>query len=313
MSRTGPGVTALGDLGLAALGSLAAVSALGFLYRALLPYEAAATAAFGVAGAWGLRRAWSHLPRFVGAWLDAGVVLTVTLVAVLATVANHGVALLVLRWPEVVALGLLATVLGTAVASLAYTHHRLAADVAAQADRVAAMRRSALQSRLIALSAQINPHFLFNTLNTLAELVHEDEDRAEDMITDLAAMMRYALRSSASRVTLAEELAVVRRLLRIEAERLQDRLIWSVEADDGALDAEIPGLLVQPLVENAVKHGVASRPEGGTVTVRAIREDDRVVVVVHDDGPGLPDEVAGALEASGRGTEGGRRWPGELR
>ena len=134
--------------------------------------------------------------------------------------------------------------------------------MALQATHLATHQRLALESRLAALSAQINPHFLFNTLNTLAELIHQDEDRAEDLVTDLAAMMRYALQSSAGRVPLTEELEVVRKLLRIQQVRLGDWLRWTVEDSVGLSDVLIPGLLVQPLVENAVRHAIRA-PSGG--------------------------------------------------
>lgn len=281
--------------------------ALGYLHREAQPWTALACSMVALAGAGALRSVWSSLPDYVSAWLDGGLLVTGALSAALATATTNGGAYLLFRWPEIAALCALTALAGTATATLAYTHRRLALEVAAQADRMAALQQRALESRLSALSAQINPHFLFNTLNTLAEVVHEDEDRAEDLITDLSGMMRHALRSSATRVPLAEELDVVRRMLRLEAARLGPRLVWTVDTDPEAATVPIPGLLVQPLVENAVRHGVAARAEGGRVAVSARRLADRVQIVIEDDGPGLRPETDAILtgaDSSGGGTAG---------
>jgi LytS/YehU family sensor histidine kinase len=272
-----------------------ALAALGLLHEDLQPVRAVVCGGLGAAAALTLRPAWTALPPFVSRWLNTGVAVVAALTAAAATGLSLGPAYLVLRWQEVSLLGGAAGLLGVAVATLAYTHHRLATEVALQAARLAESQRLALESRLAALSAQINPHFLFNTLNTLAELIHEDEDRAEDLVTDLAAMMRYALESSAGRVPLTDELDVVRKLLRIEQARLGDRLRWTVEATGDLSDVLIPGLLVQPLVENAVRHAIATRLEGGRVDVTATRDGRTVRVVVADDGPGLPPSVSAAL------------------
>ncbi|MCB9762798.1 MAG: histidine kinase [Alphaproteobacteria bacterium] len=288
-----------------AVGAGLALAALGVLHHQLLPAQALVVGALAAGSLAVVRAPWAHLPPWIGAWLDLGVVVAAALLASAGHGLTFGLAFVVLRGPE---LGLLTgAALGVAVATtgLAYTHLRLAAEVEAQARRLAELERAALRSRLSVLSAQINPHFLFNTLNTLAELVHEDEDAAEDMVTDLAAMMRTALRSSTALVPLREELDLVRRLLRIEAARFGDRLDWAIEGEDAPV--QVPGLLIQPLVENAVKHAVAPRPEGGAVRVSVSIVDDRVLVRITDDGPGLPPEVAAELAAgslSMRGTEG---------
>jgi sensor histidine kinase YesM len=246
-----------------------------------------------------VRRIWWDLPGFVTSWLDVGVLVVGVLVICATTGFTNGVPFAVLRWPRAVALLSAAGLLSTAIAGLAYTHRRLEVEVREGAERLAEARRRALESRLTALSAQINPHFLFNTLNTLAEVVHEDEDEAEDLVADLAAMMRYALDSSATRVPLEKEFDMVRRLLRIESARLQERLSWTLELDPSVKSARIPGLLIQPIVENAVQHGVARHAVGGRVSVRAKRVDGeegpRLHIVVEDDGPGLPDAVKETL------------------
>jgi histidine kinase len=144
--------------------------------------------------------------------------------------------------------------------------------------RLAEIRRLQMEvaarvAQLSALNAQINPHFLFNALNTLRALIPEDPARARDLVTELAELMRYALQAgSRERVPLAEELAVVEAYLRLESARFEDRLRWTMDASDGAGAALIPPMVLQSLVENAVKHGIATRPEGGSVALTACRE-----------------------------------------
>ncbi len=171
---------------------------------------------------------------------------------------------------------------------MAHTHQRLAIEVRGASERLALAQKRALESRRATMSAQINPHFLLHTRNTLAGVVHEDEDQAEDLVTDLASMMRYVLDHSARRVPLRDEFDVVR-LLRIEHARLGERLAFELHLDPAAADLPVPGLLAQPLVENVVQHGVAGRVDGGTVRVSADRRGDAVEIVVEDDGPGVPE------------------------
>jgi len=127
------------------------------------------------------------------------------------------------------------------------------------------------RARLDALQASIRPHFLFNALNTIASLVHGKPDQAEQATLDLSDLLRTGLKSGA-RHSLAEELELIRGYLRLEALRLGERLEvdWGL-ADDLPLEQELPALLIQPLVENAVVHGIARLPEGGRLSIRAQR------------------------------------------
>ncbi|WP_376695669.1 sensor histidine kinase [Wenzhouxiangella sp. EGI_FJ10305] len=124
------------------------------------------------------------------------------------------------------------------------------------------------RARLDALQASIRPHFLFNSLNTIASLVHDKPDQAEQATLDLSDLLRTGLRSGATQ-SLADELELVRGYLRLEALRLGERLNvdWDL-ADDLPLDHELPALLIQPLVENAIVHGISRLPGGGTLSIR---------------------------------------------
>ncbi|MCB9692433.1 MAG: histidine kinase [Alphaproteobacteria bacterium] len=282
-------------IALAALAALLASGSLLVLHGELRPASALGVTllAGGVLAA--MRPVWSDLPGFVTVWLDGGVIVVATLLGTASTGLVVGLPYAVLKAPVTVPLIASGAMLGVLLGGLAWTHRRLEQRVRATTLHLTEARQLALESRLAALSAQINPHFLFNTLNTLAEVVHEDADEAEALVTDLARMMRYALEASGERVPLREEADVLTRLLRLESARLGERLRWTVEIDPEVAEARVPGLLVQPLVENAVQHAVASRVEGGTVGVRAARRDDRLVVVVSDDGPGLPEAVRDGL------------------
>lgn len=133
--------------------------------------------------------------------------------------------------------------------------------------------RAEAGARLDALQARIRPHFLFNSLNTIANLVRTRPDEAEQSVLDLSDLLRTGLRTGGSH-TLGEELDLVRGYLRIESQRLRERLRIDWEIDDSLpLDVSIPALLVQPLVENAVVHGIAHLPDGGTLRIRAGRTD----------------------------------------
>jgi two-component system sensor histidine kinase AlgZ len=145
-------------------------------------------------------------------------------------------------------------------------------------------------ARLAELQSRIRPHFLFNTLNSAIALVRVDPARAEEVLEDLSELFRVALTESGRRVTLGEEVELARRYLAIETVRFGARLRvqWDVEAAVEA--AEVPPLMLQPLVENAVKHGVEPAPEGGEIRIRARRKGDSAVITVTNtvDGASVP-------------------------
>ncbi len=143
----------------------------------------------------------------------------------------------------------------------------------------------ARDAQLDALNAQIQPHFLFNALNVLRAMIPEDPALARDLVTELSELMRYALMAGRrERVPLAEELAVCESYLKIEAARFEDRLRWTIRADDDVRRALLPPMLLQMLVENAVKHGVAAELAGGEVAVSADLVNGAVRLVVTNPG-----------------------------
>lgn len=141
------------------------------------------------------------------------------------------------------------------------------------------------QSRISALQALIRPHFLFNSMNTIAALTRSDPRRAEEAVEDLADLMRANLGGSRDRVTLEDELEVTAIFQRIEKLRLGDRLEVRWEIDDLPMRALIPSLTIQPLVENAIYHGIESLPAGGEVVLRGRQQGERVVIEIRNPRP----------------------------
>jgi len=162
-----------------------------------------------------------------------------------------------------------------------------------RARAVEQVRAELARAELRALRAQIQPHFLFNTLNTIAALITENPKAAEDTVTRLAEVFRYVLtRSGQEHAPLGEELAFVRDLLAIERLRLGERLRTDEVVESGLEGVPVPALLLQPLVENAVRYGPGSSLAGGTIRLAARREAGRLVLEVEDDGPGFDPEAA---------------------
>jgi signal transduction histidine kinase len=175
-------------------------------------------------------------------------------------------------------------------------------------DRARTREAEAARAELAAIRAHLNPHFLFNLLHALTGLVRADPARAEDALERFGGLLRYVLRLDRERrewVRLDEELAFARAYLDLEKLRLGDRLRVTWDVDDEAPDALVPPFVVQPLVENAVRHGLAPRLAGGALTVRArLDARDRLHVEVADDGVGAD---PAALDGEGFGLRSVRR------
>ena len=162
------------------------------------------------------------------------------------------------------------------------------------------LKALAQEQALAALKAQVNPHFLFNTLNSISAMVTQDPHESREMIARLAEMLRYAL-DSAKRdlVPLGQEVDFARAYLDLEAHRFSDRLRVHYQIDPAALDVQVPPVVLQPLLENAVKHGIGPSENGGAISLRIAAEDGRLAVSVEDTGVGLngqaPDDGRGGI------------------
>jgi two-component system LytT family sensor kinase len=160
--------------------------------------------------------------------------------------------------------------------------------------RAAQLEARLAEARMQLLKMQLHPHFLFNTLNAISELVHEDPHNAEKMIGGLSHLLRETLEAGMiDAVPLARELDLLDRYTAIQRTRFGDRLDVRVSIEDpAARDALVPILILQPLVENAIRHGIAERARAGRIDVRARRHGQRLVLEVEDDGSGLPQGAA---------------------
>ena len=158
----------------------------------------------------------------------------------------------------------------------------------ARALRAAHLETRLAEARLRTLEAELHPHFLFNTLHAISTLVHTQPESADRMISRLSDLLRITFsRSGAACIPLHEELEFLQKYLEIEQTRFQDRLSVDYDIDPDTLDAEVPRLILQPLVENAIKHGVAPRMGPGTISISSHRDDAGLCLSVRDNGVGL--------------------------
>ena len=162
-------------------------------------------------------------------------------------------------------------------------------------------KRLLLEARLDALQRQINPHFLFNTLNSIASLVRMKPELAREMTVKLANILRALLKDHDAFVPLSEELNFTDDYLDIEVVRFGEKLRVEKEIDPKTLDVLVPSILLQPLIENSIKHGLEPRIHGGTVTLRSRLNGDRAIIEVADDGVGVVPRPVSSLARSGAG------------
>jgi signal transduction histidine kinase len=154
------------------------------------------------------------------------------------------------------------------------------------------------EAQLEALQRQLHPHFLFNTLNTIATLMHRDVQAADEMLVQLSDLLRLTLdRVGTQQVPLTDEVDFLRKYLEIEQRRFGDRLQVHIDVDANVLDAPVPNLILQPLVENALRHGIGPKVAGGRVDVSARPEGGNLVLTVRDNGVGLSPDKLNALHS----------------
>lgn len=245
-----------------------------------------------------MRRRWLHMP-LRQAWLRlfAGIALT----AMVQSAVNVFLSLYVLRdttlhhyvWPAVMLINWLVyaflfSIWLTIFLAVHEFRRRRAAEVHALRLELVAQ-----EAQLRGLRAQLNPHFLFNSLNGLRELIVEDPKRAQSMVTQLSALLRYALESDhIEQVPFEDEIRVVKDYLALEALRFEERLKveWAITPE--SLKVPVPPMLLQPLVENALKHGISRRPEGGQISIKTTVRDSLLQLEVINSGelPQQPSE-----------------------
>ncbi len=158
------------------------------------------------------------------------------------------------------------------------------------------------EARLAALSSQINPHFLFNTLNSIAALIRLNPEQARQVIQRLSKILRRLLRQQENLTTLGEELSFIEDYLSIEMVRFGEKLRFVKEIEPATLDLLVPSMLLQPLVENSIRHGLSNKVDGGTIRVRSRLAGKRLQILVEDDGVGIPEAKLATLFEHGIGV-----------
>ncbi len=164
------------------------------------------------------------------------------------------------------------------------------------------LRRQLVEAQLDALRAQLQPHFLFNTLHTIGVFMRKDPEQANRILTLVGDLLRRSLETVRTQeITLREELEFLNPYIEIQRTRFHDRLTIELDVDNGTLECRVPSLVLQPLVENAVRHGVEARSGDGAIRIAASRENGHLVLEVVDDGVGLPVAAGNAPLREGMG------------
>jgi len=154
------------------------------------------------------------------------------------------------------------------------------------------LRQAALKSELAAIKAQLNPHFLYNVFNAINASVPAENEKTRDMIAQLSDLFRYQLQASQQElVPLREELDFVKKYLDLEKARFEDRLKIQIKVPQELMEEKIPPMLLQPLVENSVKHGLSSLIEGGTISISIFKEDGKLKFEISDTGIGIENKT----------------------
>lgn len=183
-------------------------------------------------------------------------------------------------------------IIGTLI--LLYHFQRIASETVLKEKEVDLIKLNQLktQAELQALQAKINPHFLYNSLNSIVSLIHEDANKAEDMTLKLSKLFRYSINTMEENFsTIREELEILNAYLDIEKVRFGNRINFDLEVDDELLEKQIPRFLLQPLVENALKHGLKDVIDHGILGVKIIQIANKLEIVVFDNGSPFPEEL----------------------
>jgi two-component system LytT family sensor kinase len=168
-------------------------------------------------------------------------------------------------------------------------------------EKLESQQRLLNEARLAALTRQINPHFLFNTLNSIASLIRTDPEQARTMIYRLSSILRSLLKMRENLNTLREEMKFIDDYMGIELVRFGDKLRFVKEMDPATVDRLVPSMVLQPLVENSIKHGLSSKVDGGMIRIRSRLEGGRLYLLVEDDGVGIPEAKLATLFEQGIG------------
>ena len=169
--------------------------------------------------------------------------------------------------------------------ALRVTHERCEQELREQE-----FSKLATEAELRALRAQINPHFLFNALTTISYLINTAPDKANETLMRLTKLLRGVLRSTDEFLSLGDELKLIESYLEIERARFEERLTVKIEVAPELLNVRVPSLILQPLVENAIKHGITPKKEGGVILIKAAKTAENLILEISDTGAGIKNE-----------------------
>jgi LytS/YehU family sensor histidine kinase len=172
-----------------------------------------------------------------------------------------------------------------------FIRYRMQSIVNQKDVELAKMKELKNQAELNALHSRINPHFLYNSLNSIASLAHINPDKTENMATALSDLFRYSInKEDKTFVTVQEELEMVKKYLEIEKTRFGDKIIYAIETEENVKEKLIPKFLIQPLAENAIKHGLSKIKEVGIIKIEVKQLEKDLAITIFDNGPDFPEE-----------------------
>jgi|MTBAKSStandDraft_2_1061841.scaffolds.fasta_scaffold01272_32 sensor histidine kinase YesM len=180
------------------------------------------------------------------------------------------------------------TIIVSIVVLLLYIYYKMHYTIEGKEEKIDSLELKHTEAQLHALQSKLNPHFLFNTLNIITELVYKSPEKVEEIVLNLSEIYRFILSKSDEKlIPVKEELDIIRKYCAIEKARMGERLRYEIMCKSGAEEALIPPLLLEVLAENAVIHGLGPKKEGGTLQILVARKGDRILCMVEDDGVGF--------------------------
>jgi two-component system LytT family sensor kinase len=245
------------------------------------------------------RHVWRLVRRLQIDWVVILLAVPIGLEAIAQAVGQHWPLRLFVLQPEPHTWGLWAAVLVSTVLSIAIPIKIW--NSARIEHRLQEQEKLLMASRLDALASQINPHFLFNTLTSISSLIRSEPEKARTLIVKLSGLLRRLLRSQEHFVTLREELEAIDEYLDIESIRFGPKLRIDKQIDAATLDLVVPSMLLQPLVENSIKHGLSQKLGDGRITIRSQRDDVHAIIDIIDNGIGIASEDARRVRGTGIG------------
>ena len=188
--------------------------------------------------------------------------------------------------------GYLITIIFTLIVGLIITvfathQHELLFEIEKKEREIEHLKRLQAESQYAALQSKVNPHFLFNTLSTMAGMVYKAPEKVEQMILNLSSIYRKILNTNDTMISIKDEMEVVKRYLEIEKMRIGERLNYKIAFEDNVLYCMIPFMVIEMIVENAVIHGISPKKEGGNIDIKIKKDGDKVIIVVNDNGVGI--------------------------